>query len=163
MDTCPCGSNDSFESCCGPLIAGEVVAPTAEALMRSRYTAYTNGAVDYIKQTMHKSTLHTFDEEAARRWSKEAEWKGLEIKTVRQGRESDREGEVEFVATYLQDGEEFLHHELATFKKEGKKWFFVDGEQIGRGTYIRETPKVGRNEPCPCGSGLKFKKCCGKK
>ena len=110
---------------------------------------------------MHKSEVHTFDEDASRRWSREADWRGLEIKAVRQGGEEDREGEVEFVAAYIQDGKECFHHELATFKKEGQKWYYVDGDYIGTQPYVRETPKIGRNEPCPCGSGRKYKKCCG--
>ena len=163
MDSCPCGSGRAFDACCGPFLAGDASAPTAEALMRSRYTAYTVGDIDYIRRTMHKSAIHTFDEEASRRWSREAEWHGLEIKAVRQGEPEDREGEVEFVAAYVQDGEECFHHERATFKKEGQKWYYVDGEYVGTKPYVRETPKVGRNDPCPCGSGRKYKKCCGAK
>lgn len=160
MEHCPCGSERTYSDCCGPFLAGESDATTAEALMRSRYTAYTKGAIDYIKRTTHKSTVDSFDEEGSRKWAREAEWHGLDIISVRDGGEGDTKGEVEFVATYSQDEEEYRHHERAEFKKEGKKWFFVDGEHIGASTYIRETPKVGRNEPCPCGSGKKYKKCC---
>ena len=163
MEKCPCGTGKAYDDCCGPFLAGERAAPSAEALMRSRYTAYAKEAVDYIRQTTHKSTIHEFDEAGSRRWSREADWQGLEIISVQKGGANDREGEVEFAATYYQDDEECIHHERATFKKEGQKWFFVDGEHIGPGTYVRETPKVGRNEPCPCGSGLKYKKCCAKK
>jgi SEC-C motif-containing protein len=163
MNKCPCGSSLDYSACCGPFLAGDEEAPSAEALMRSRYTAYTKGAIDYIKQTNHKSTIDTFDEEASRRWSRDSEWLGLKILSVKGGGVEDREGEVEFVASYVQDEEELHHHERATFKREGRKWFFVDGEHVGQETYVRETPKVGRNEPCPCGSGKKYKKCCANK
>ena len=54
-----------------------------------------------------------------------------------------------------------VHHELAEFRKSGDTWYFFDGKMVGPGQFTRETPKVGRNDPCPCGSGRKFKKCCG--
>jgi SEC-C motif-containing protein len=163
MNKCPCGSQNDYDSCCGPYITGTASAPTAEALMRSRYTAYAVQAIDYIKQTTHKSAVHAFNEEASHRWSKESDWLGLEIRSVKGGLEGDVDGDVEFVATYTQNGADQVHHERATFKKEGPKWYFVDGELIGRDPFIRDTPKVGRNAPCPCGSGLKYKKCCAVK
>ena len=71
-------------------------------------------------------------------------------------------GKVEFRATYRRDGERMVHHEIAEFRKAGDIWYFTDGKLVGPGQYTRETPKVGRNEPCPCGSGKKYKKCCGR-
>ncbi len=162
METCPCCSGVDFEACCGPYLNGDAKPPTAEALMRSRYTAYANGNIDYIRKTTHNSALPEFDEDAARKWSKESSWQGLEIISVTGGEEGDTEGEVEFVARYTQRDEEETHHEKAIFKKEGQRWFFVDGRMVGAGTYIRPVPKVGRNEPCSCGSGKKYKKCCGR-
>ena len=161
METCPCCSQRDFESCCAPFLSGEQKAPTAEALMRSRYTAYAKGNIDYIRKTTHRTALGEFDEDAARKWSKDSEWHGLEIVSVSRGSEEDRDGEVEFIATYSQGEEEETHHEKSIFKKEGQKWFFVDSRVVGPDTYIRPAPKVGRNEPCPCGSGKKFKSCCG--
>ena len=161
MASCPCCSEKEYESCCGPYLIGEKSAPTAEALMRSRYTAYVKGHIDYISETTHKSGLSDFDEEASRRWSRESEWQGLEILSSSEGRETDDEGEVEFIARYKQNGEEEAHHEKAIFKRAHGKWFFFDGKVVGPETYIRPDPKIGRNAPCPCGSGKKFKKCCG--
>ena len=129
--------------------------------MRSRYTAYATGDIEYVKKTTHRTGLAEFDEDAARAWSRNSDWLGLSILEVENGGETDKEGTVEFVASYLQNGKEEHHHERAMFKREGEKWFFADGEIVGRAPYVRETPKVGRNEPCPCGSGKKYKKCCG--
>jgi SEC-C motif domain protein len=162
MDKCPCCSEKPFDECCGPILEGVRVAETAEALMRSRYTAYTNGNIEYVKNTTHRTALDEFDEESARKWSKSSTWQGLEIVSTENGGHNDTEGVVEFVAHYLQDGKEERHHERSLFKKEGRKWFFMDGEIVGPKPFVRETPKVGRNAPCPCNSGKKYKKCCGK-
>ena len=71
-------------------------------------------------------------------------------------------GEVDFIANYSIQGIPQKHRELAKFAKEAdNNWYYLDGEVEGHVTFKRETPKVGRNEPCPCGSGKKFKKCCG--
>jgi SEC-C motif-containing protein len=147
--------------CCGPFLDGTASAPTAEALMRSRYTAYVKGDIDYIKKTTHNTALSDFDEGGARAWSRNSDWLGLSIISSEKGQEKDQDAVVEFVASYMQNGKEEHHHETATFKREGEKWFFLDGEIVGRVPFVREVAKVGRNEPCSCGSGKKFKKCCG--
>ncbi len=162
MGECPCCSKIEQEKCCGPLIKGDKQAPTAEALMRSRYTAYATAEVGYIQRTIHPKNRHDFDEEAARKWSEQSEWLGLEILDTSAGKDGDSEGVVEFIARYKQDEEEQEHHEVAQFSRENGKWYFVDGRVIGRDPYVRQQPKIGRNAPCPCGSGKKFKKCCGK-
>ena len=159
---CPCGSGLESEACCGPLLRGEKRASTAEVLMRSRYTAYATGRIDYIRDTTHPKNRNEFEEESAQKWSKDSEWVGLEIISTKDGKEGDTQGEVEFVANYVQDDEEVEHHEVAQFKREKDTWYFTDGKFVGPETYVREQPKVGRNEPCPCGSGKKYKKCCGR-
>ncbi len=159
---CPCCSGLEFEACCGPLLRGEKSASTAEAMMRSRYTAYASGRIDYVRDTTHPKNRAEFEEESAQKWSKDSDWVGLEIISTKDGVEGDTQGEVEFVATYVQDDEEVEHHEVAQFKREKDNWYFTDGKFVGPETYVREQPKVGRNEPCPCGSGKKYKKCCGR-
>ena len=77
------------------------------------------------------------------------------------GGESDEEGIVEFEATYSQHHTRDVHHETAYFKKVNGDWMYSYGAMTPT-TVVRETPKVGRNEPCPCGSGKKYKNCCGK-
>nr|MDJ0811505.1 SEC-C metal-binding domain-containing protein [Desulfobacterales bacterium] len=61
---------------------------------------------------------------------------------------------------YIEKGQTHNHHEIAQFRREDGDWCFYDGEAPKPQTVKRETPKVGRNAPCPCGSGRKYKKCC---
>lgn len=171
---CPCCSGISYEKCCSPFLSGKELPDTAEKLMRSRYTAYTRADIDYIKQTMAPEGKKGFDEVGTRQWAVEAKWKGLKITDTRKGGPTDSQGMVEFTATYEKDGEGLDHHEVAQFRKtkEGQ-WLFVDGDAHTHKegeehkepppkpvTHIRTAPKVGRNDPCSCGSGKKFKKCC---
>jgi SEC-C motif-containing protein len=140
--------------------------------MRSRYTAFAKGELSYIQKTLAPDKRQNFNEAEAKAWSKNSKWLGLEIVSVKKGLENDRRGTVEFNAKYEADGKVLEHHEVSEFRKEGETWYFVDGEahvhEEGQGHHhepqqplVREAPKVGRNDPCPCGSGKKFKKCCG--
>lgn len=158
--SCPCGSNLELKSCCEPYVRGEKFAPTAEALMRSRYTSYTMNEVDYIVTSHVPEGQDDVDKEAAGKWAEAAEWQGLEIVETEGGKESDSEGVVEFVAKYSVQGVEQRHHERSRFKKVDGKWYYVDGDMV-RPKPVTRGAKVGRNEPCPCGSGKKYKKCCG--
>jgi len=162
MRECPCGSGLSFEECCGPILGGERKAATAEALMRSRYTAYATADVEHLRRSIHPRARRDFDERAVRAWSEESEWLGFEVLSSTGGGEGDDEGEVEFVARYERDGEEEIHREISRFERERGEWFFVEGRILGPETYVRPEPKTGRNDPCPCGSGKKYKKCCGR-
>ena len=99
--------------------------------------------------------------QATENWSKESEWQGLEILKTTKGGESDTTGTVEFKAHYMVDRARHTHHELSRFEKKDGLWIFTEGQEINR-PVIRDEPKVGRNDPCPCGSGKKYKKCCGK-
>lgn len=159
-DNCPCGSQKPFSDCCEALIKGTSRAPTAQALMRSRYTAYTLGDVDYIVKTTHSSKRTKLDPKGIEAWAKQSEWKGLEILKAEQGLEKDTTGMVEFVAHYAIQGETKKHHEQSLFEKDNGQWYYVSGQTKGGDTVRREAPKVGRNDPCPCGSGKKYKKCC---
>ena len=160
-DNCPCNSGKTFGECCGPIIAGEVKAETAEALMRARYSSYVSGDIGFLKTSSVKATQEEFDEAASRAWSKNSRWHGLEIISTTGGGKGDKAGTVEFRATYTAGGEFCNHHEVSQFVKEKDGWKFVDGELVGETPVVREEPKVGRNDPCPCGSGKKYKKCCG--
>lgn len=159
---CPCGRGPSLSECCGPYLKGTRRPESAEDLMRSRYTAYVVQDVDYVLKTHSPKTIDTVDREGAAAWSRDAEWMGLEILSTAGGGSEDEEGHVEFVARYLLDGELHTHHERSRFVREGGVWFYVDGEMIKPEPIVRAAPKVGRNDPCPCGSGKKYKKCCGK-
>ena len=129
--------------------------------MRARYTAYTMQNMDFVESTHHHSGNEEFNKAEALDWSKSADWQKLEILKTGKGGESDTEGSVEFKAHYQIDGVEYVHHECSSFLKDDGKWFFLNGEIINQ-PLKRDAPKVGRNDPCPCGSGKKFKKCCGK-
>ncbi len=170
---CPCGSALDYEACCGPYLAGEASPPTAEALMRSRYTAYTRGDIDYIADTLAAEDRAAFDRAAATAWATQSKWLGLRIQFVEGGGRADREGVVAFAATYSQNGQVMEHHEVSQFRRgERGAWRFVSGDTgarlIGQRPQVSTpqparsgTTKVGRNDPCPCGSGKKYKKCCG--
>ena len=159
-EPCPCGSGRDYAACCQPIIKGTAKAPTAEALMRSRYSAYVKGNVDYIVATCAKDESGGIDVEATRRWSEKSSWLGLQVHRSEKGGPADAEGLVEFTATYVLDGLREEHREIARFAKKDGEWIYVEGEVVPR-TVVREGPKVGRNDPCPCGSGKKDKKCCG--
>lgn len=160
--TCHCGSEKSFETCCKPLIEGKEQASTAEQLMRSRYSAFVLGDVDYIINTHDPKTRGEVNREDTEAWAKQSTWTGLEILELEAGAENDTEGRVDFVANYELKGTAVAHRESAIFRKEGQRWFFVDGVQLAGPPVRREEPKVGRNDTCPCGSGKKYKKCHGK-
>lgn len=158
--TCPCGSAKAYTLCCGPYLEGSAKAPTAEALMRSRYTAYVQHAIDYIVDTCVDGVEGRIDREETRKWSENSHWEGLKILEVQKGGLNDTEGLVEFEAVYTQKGIRYEHHERSSFVKKDGVWLFEDGAVIPK-TIQRTGEKVGRNDPCPCGSGKKYKKCCG--
>jgi SEC-C motif-containing protein len=160
MNSCPCGSGSTYENCCEPLIKGDIQAETAEQLMRSRYSAYAKVAVDYIFETTHPEHRQNFDQKGTKQWAEESVWEGLEIVATEKGGANDREGTVEFIARYREKGLRKAHHELGVFKKDGGRWFFTDGSAVAAKPIISN--KIGRNDPCPCNSGQKYKKCCGK-
>jgi SEC-C motif domain protein len=159
MSSCPCGSGRELDQCCGPIVAG-APAPTPEALMRSRYTAFATGAIDHIERSHAPEVKDDFNRADAEAWSKAAKWEGLEIRRTEGGAEGDETGEVEFVARFRQGGQPHVHHELASFRRVDGEWRYVDGE-LNPKPVTRHVVKVGRNDPCPCGSGKKYKKCCG--
>jgi len=161
MEKCPCGSELEYTECCGPVISGERTAATAEQLMRSRYTAYVKKEIPYLGASLHPDHRKDYNEKSTREWAEGSVWHKLEILTTEAGGPEDAEGTVEFIASFTQAGKMTAHHEVASFKKEDGSWFFVHGEAPAPKTVVRTEPKIGRNDPCSCGSGKKFKKCCG--
>lgn len=160
-DLCPCCSGIPFNQCCGALLNGEQLASTAEALMRSRYTAYVLKQIDYLTESLHPDYRQDHDQLAAKRWAEQAEWLGLEVKEIIGGREQDQTGTVEFIANYRERGQIRHYHEIGHFCREQERWYYVEGQLPKNKTQRREQQKVGRNALCPCGSGKKYKKCCG--
>jgi SEC-C motif domain protein len=152
---CPCGGGE-FATCCQPIINGSEAAPTAERLMRARYSAYATGAIDFLSKSNHTKTRQQFDPESAELWSRQSRWLGLTILGVDSA--LTNRAHVNFEARYEdRDGVAVLHRERALFELEGNEWRFVSG-----GAIPAVSQKIGRNELCPCGSSKKYKKCCGR-
>lgn len=156
VSLCPCGSAATFEDCCGPILAGAPAA-TAEALMRSRYTAFVRHDLDHVERTHAPEVREDFNRAEAERTADECDWQRLEI--LRASEEGDA-GTVDFLIQFRRDGENLRHHERASFRREEGRWLYVSGV-VNPKDPPRRVVKVGRNEPCPCGSGKKFKACCG--
>ena len=162
MDICPCGSNSAYAECCLPLINNSQKALTAEQLMRSRYSAFVKKELDYIHSSLHPEHRADYDEKSTRAWAESADWQGIKIVSTMNGGPEDIEGQVEFVVSYVERGNKQEHHELSSFKKDKGTWYFTTGKIMPK-PVVRAAPKTGRNDPCPCGSNKKFKKCCGQK
>lgn len=171
---CACGSGRDFQNCCEPLLTGKSFAETAEQLMRSRYVAYATANISYLENTLAPESRTDFDAKATKQWAQQAKWKNLKIITTEKGMAEDNSGVVEFVATYEHDGQGLDHHEVSQFRKIDNRWYFIDGDahthregedhnhgHVKPQTVVRDQPKVGRNDPCTCRSGKKYKKCCG--
>jgi SEC-C motif domain protein len=183
--TCSCGSKQAFEKCCAPYLDGTRRPPTAEALMRSRYVAYTLGDVDYLVRTLAPESRRDESAASAKTWADAVAFKRLTILSADQGGSADSTGTVEFMATFSEKGSKWDHHEVSRFRKDDDgMWLFIEGDshrhRAGEGHDHGHHPehltehrqgfkpvmprnagsKVGRNDPCPCGSGRKSKKCC---
>ena len=159
MTQCPCGSDQTLDGCCGPIIKG-TPAPTAETLMRARYTAFVLGEIEYLVDTLSLDIRGDFDRIEAENTAGDAKWQGLDVRAVTDGGEDDEIGSVEFVARFSLGGQQRVHHEIAEFRREEGRWMCVGGTMDPKGQ-PRKVDKIGRNAPCPCGSGKKYKKCCG--
>ena len=148
---CPCGSQMSYDACCRELIDANRVARTPEELMRSRYSAYVVGAGGYLVETTSEENRYEGDAALIEEHVKSSEWLKLEVLS---SNEAEEEGSVEFKAYYKEHGEIRVHYEKSLFKRVAGRWYYDAGT-------LYEC-KPGRNEACPCGSGKKYKKCCGK-
>lgn len=119
----------AYEECCKPFISDNVAPPTAEQLMRSRYTAFTLADVDYLMKTHHISTRPVKDRQEILNWTKSVQWMGLTILNTKHGAINDTDGIVEFKAIYLEQGQLQAIHEKSLFRKNEKGiWFYVSGQ-----------------------------------
>ena len=122
MSSCYCGNSVSYQDCCEPYIKGIANAPTAEKLMRSRYSAFATGAADYLVNTTHISKRRLHNKKNILDWSQANKWLKLEVL-------ASTETTVTFKAYYLDENlKAQVHYEHSTFKLENDKWFYVDGE-----------------------------------
>lgn len=122
-DACPCGSGADYPVCCGRYLDSDEPAPTAEQLMRSRYTAFARGASDYLLATWHPATRPS-----RVRLDPHQRWIGLRILRTELGGENDDTGLVEFVARGKEGGRGFRLQELSRFEKIGGRWYYRDGD-----------------------------------
>jgi SEC-C motif domain protein len=123
MSICPCGCNLNYADCCEPFHNGSQFAPTAEILMRSRYSAYVLKNADYLLATWFKNTRPKQLD-----FSKETViWQKLEILHTKKGGVKDEKGRVEFEAFYVENNETQTMHEISRFKQIAGRWFYVDG------------------------------------
>lgn len=147
---CPCGSGNSLAQCCGRYHNG-TQAPGAELLMRSRYSAYVLGLIDYLQATTLPAQQAALDMEGVRRWSLGSTWLGLEVSESAVFGGKPEHAMVTFTARWHDQNGEHAHQERSAFVQCEDRWYFIDPT----------VPlKTGRNDPCPCASGLKFKRCC---
>ncbi|MGM7665722.1 YchJ family protein [Microbacterium sp. A93] len=119
---CPCLSGDTYESCCGPIHAGDAMAPTAERLMRSRFSAFAVGDAGYLLRSWHPSTRPAeLELDPAIRWTR------LDILGTESGGPFDMTGVVEFEAFYREDGRQESMTERSRFTRENRTWTYLDG------------------------------------
>lgn len=120
---CPCGSGKPIDRCCGRYLSGAECAPSAEALMRSRYSAYVLLREDYLLATWHPGTC---PRELGLAREAPAKWIGLDVR--RHEQTDDDHAIVEFVARYKINGRAYRLHEVSRFVREEGRWFYVDGD-----------------------------------
>jgi len=148
---CPCRSGQTFDRCCGRFISHRALPENATQLMRSRFSAFALAERDYLLETWHpgfRPPQLCLDSEIR--------WLGLEIIA---SEEHGEKAQVEFEASLLSAGEVRALRERSAFVRQQGRWQYTNGEQLAP----RAAPwKPARNQDCPCGSGLKFKRCCAK-
>ncbi|WP_354624382.1 YchJ family protein [Psychromonas sp. MME2] len=148
---CPCKSGKSYQTCCLPLHNNQQQANSCEALMRSRYSAFVLQLGQYLFTTYHADYRGSLTPKQLA--EKTVEWKNLQIIATET---LTNRGFVEFKAWFIDNGLLSCHHERSNFVKDHEQWLYCDGEIYPE----QKSGKIARNEPCPCASGKKFKKCC---
>lgn len=128
QNLCPCGSGLPYSACCEPIISGKKDAVTAQELMRSRYTAFTQANVDYLMRSHSAKTRPIKERKSIEKWAKSVIWMGLTIINTQAGETTDEIGYVEFKALYLENGKPQQIHEKSLFRRENGKWVYVSGE-----------------------------------
>lgn len=153
-ERCPCGSGNPYSNCCGIYHLGEAIPTTAEQLMRSRYSAFEKKLPVYLLDTLHPSKRRTDELTKLQQAVAQGSWLGLQIVSCRDGLVNHDTGHVAFRATYEETGQPAILEENSRFIKEDGRWYYVDGQ-------FAPDHLPGRNAPCWCGTGKKYKKCHG--
>ncbi len=153
---CPCGSGKAFAECCEPILAGTRMAADAEQLMRARFTAHAVKDFGFVHRTYRPTSKQPYvplpDGQAT-------DWTRLVVHRHAPGKTPDV-ATVEFSAYWKEAGAEHALHEKAEFILENGEWIYTRPLREGPAPVRNEAPKTGRNDPCPCGSGKKYKHCC---
>ena len=123
MTDCPCGRGRELDHCCGQIHSGVPIAETAEALMRSRYSAFVLGNEAYLLESWHPEFRPALVQA-----NPDQKWLGLKIKSTEAGSAADDTGIVEFVARYKIAGKGFRLHETSRFVKDTGRWYYTDGD-----------------------------------
>ena len=148
---CPCGSQTIYSACCGQFHQGLSLPQTAEALMRSRYSAYALNNLSYIKNTMQGKAAQRFSHDDPDDQQMDHQLLGLEVIRHTIDKKNPNHAFVEFRTLHQFHNKFSVIQEFSEFSRIQEKWFYVDGK----------IQKSSVNDPCPCHSGKKFKKCHG--
>lgn len=153
---CHCNSGSDYSECCGRFLEQKEIYPdSCTELMRSRYSAFKTGRVDYLLETWHPETKPELDSEPTN-------WIYLEIlgstepSIIENDDDEEVWAEVEFLAKLLHEGKLDILHERSSFQKIDGNWFYHSGDFLEK---TQEGVKVKKSTPCPCGSGKLFKNC----
>lgn len=148
---CPCGDDQAYGECCQPLHQGQPAAH-AGRLMRSRYSAYVLGLIDYLIETTLPAQQAQLERGAIEQWSRDSRWLGLQVVQEDPTSGTASRAQVTFTAHWEDpDGSQHQHLECSDFCRLNARWYFIDPNY---------PLSAGRNDPCPCQSGRKFKQCC---
>jgi len=153
---CSCGSGKNFDDCCGPLLGGQRPAGTAEELMRSRFTAHVAQDYAYLHRTHQPTSRLPFVPEPA---APDISWTKLAVHRHEAGPRPEV-AFVEFSAFFTDEQGEKVIQERAEFVRTDGQWLYTRAVRSGPAPFKAAAPKPGRNDPCPCGSGKKYKHCC---
>lgn len=150
---CPCKSGQNYANCCAPFHNLQQKPASCEQLMRSRYSAFILQLGEYLFSTYHPDFRGDLSIEQLS--EKSLDWRNLQIIETESLQET---GFVEFKAWYMNNSLLDNHHERSNFVKDHDQWLYCDGSFYPS----EKSGTIGRNDPCPCASGKKFKKCCAK-
>ena len=153
---CPCGSGQTFEACCEPIHAGKKQPATPEQLMRARFTAHVGHNFRFLHDTYRPTAGKPY---VAEEGEPAMTWTRLEVH-ANEATENPDKAYVDFSAYGTEEGVEKVLHEKAEFLRINGTWLYNREARLGPAPIKSATPKIGRNEPCPCGSGKKYKQCC---
>jgi SEC-C motif domain protein len=154
--SCPCGSGKPFGDCCEPILTGQRQAATAEELMRARFTAHVVHDFGFLHRTYQPTSQTPFVESPDKPMTL---WTRLVVHQHAPGIAPDT-STVDFSAYGTEEGQELVLHEKAEFVRQHGAWIYSRSLREGPAPFKASAPKPGRNDPCPCGSGKKYKHCC---